>query len=126
MSKVLIQDSNAKALVKKCAIELGFDVVGITTADSLHGPAKVTIERLKNGLMDGLPWYTEARVIRGAIPRNLLEGARSIIALGMSYLTEGSAEVPRGDIGGRVARYAWGKDYHKVIKQRMKEISDIT
>ena len=122
MSKALIQDSNVKALVKKCAIELGFDVVGITTSDSLLGPAKVTIERLRNGLMAGLPWYTEARVIRGSIPRHLLEGARSIIALGMSYLTEGSAEVPRGNIGGKVARYAWGKDYHKVIKQRMKEL----
>ena len=115
MSKIGIQDSNVKALVKKCAIELGFDVVGITTSDSLHGPAKIAIERLNSGLMDGLTWYTEARVIRGSTPGNLLEGARSIIALGMSYLAEDSAEVTQGNIGGKVARYAWGKDYHKVI-----------
>ena len=122
MSKIGIQDSNVKALVKKCAIELGFDVVGITTSDSLHGPAKIAIERVNSGLMDGLTWYTEARVIRGSVPGNLLEGARSIIALGMSYLVEDSAEIAKGNIGGKVARYAWGKDYHKVIKQRMREL----
>ena len=116
-----------KSLIKKYAYELGFDLVAITTADPFLRDRDIALERLKKGLMDGLPWYTQTRVERGSDPRKLLLGARSIIALGMSYL--GSQEVttrstsslkkPKISRQGKVARYAWGQDYHKVMKKRM-------
>ena len=69
--------------------------------------------------MDGLPWFNEARVERGAKdPQWLLPGARSIISVALSYHlpSEGEARA----LEGRVARYAWGDDYHKVMKKRLK------
>ena len=72
--------------------------------------------------MDGLPWYTEARVRRGSDPQELLPGARSIIAVGMSYYApdDGSDRSPGEE--GKVARYAWGDDYHQVMKDRLKTL----
>ncbi len=104
-----------KGKVKDYAREMGFDLVGVTSADGFADHQAVTLERVKAGLMDGLPWYTESRVIRGCDPQGLLPGARSIIAVGMSYYADGQDSGP-----GKVARYAWGDDYHKVMKDRLK------
>ena len=119
-----------KSRVKEYAQELGFDLVGIASPESFADHQDIALERLRQGLMDGLPWYTEARVRRGCNPEELLPGARSIIAVGMSYHVpdegdEGSAggeglrESP-GD--GKVARYSWGDDYHAVIKEKLKAL----
>ena len=52
-------------LVKKYALSLGFDMVGITDAENFNDEQSITLGRIENGLMDGLPWYTQDRVIRG-------------------------------------------------------------
>ena len=111
------------AVVKRRALESGFDLVRITSALEFSLDREAALKRLGDGLMDGLPWYTEGRVRRGSDPERLLPGARSIISLGLSYLP--NSENARGDTGeaslrGKVARYALGKDYHRVIKDRMK------
>ena len=82
--------------IKAYATELGFDVVRITTAEPFLRDEAAAIERVRDGLMDGLPWYTEERVRRANHPEALLSGARSIISLAMSYLT---GEPTPGDRG---------------------------
>ena len=102
------------------ALELGFDLVRVTSAEEFAEDKAVTLERLRTGLMDGLPWFNEARVQRGTDPDALLSGARSIISLGMNYHQE-SDDVPTNHRPtGRVAVYAWGRDYHKVMKKMMR------
>ena len=108
-----------KRLVKEHALEMGFDLVGVCAAEAFQAHGAVTLERLRDGLMEGLPWYTPARVRRGTDPQTLLPGARSIISLGLSYKVPEDAEPTV--VEGRVARYAWGDDYHQVIKSRMKQ-----
>ena len=108
-----------KRLVKEHALEIGFDLVGVCAAAAFQAHGAVTLERLRDGLMEGLPWYTTERVGRGTDPQALLPGARSIISLGLSYKVPEDAE-PKA-VEGRVARYAWGDDYHQVIKGRMKQ-----
>ena len=56
---------NVKAQVIEYARELGFDLVGVASADSFSDHEAVALDRVRSGLMDGLPWYTEARVRRG-------------------------------------------------------------
>ena len=68
------------------------------------------------------PWYTESRVKRGASPEELLAGAKSIISLGMSYLPADQPQEAGTGPRGRVAVYAWGDDYHRVLKRRMKAL----
>ncbi len=112
-----------KALVDGCARECGFDLVRLTTAEDFEADREAALERIREGRMDGLPWFTEHRVNRGTSPQELLPGARSVICLGLSYLEDG--EQATGDDGamlGRVARYAWVRDYHRVIKRRMRDL----
>ena len=119
------------AMVKQCALEAGFDLARVTTAREFPSDRQVALERLEAGLMDGLPWYTEARILRGSDPQQLLPGARSIISLGLSYFNGGdpSNKDPSSKYltlkdeskpRGRIARYALGQDYHRVMKARMK------
>ena len=80
--------SDLKATVVALARERGFDLVGVTSADDFAADREAALERIRDGRMDGLPWYTESRVMRGTSPSELLPGARSVICLGLSYLGE--------------------------------------
>ena len=117
-----------KAVVKDYARELGFDLVRVTDAAEFARDRDIALARVKDGLMEGLPWYTAGRVIRGSSPEELLPGARSIICLGLNYYPCNSGDEP-GDLDsqgkpgltGKIARYARGRDYHRVMKGRMRE-----
>ena len=109
--------------IRRRGRELGFDAVGITTAEPFLRDERVAVERVRQGLMEGLPWYTEQRVRRAARPETLLPGARSVVSVAMGYLGE-QAGPNGGAPAGRVARYAWGDDYHKVIKARLRMFAD--
>ena len=111
-----------KAIVTEYARECGFDLVRVTSAREFTEDRDAALDRLQAGLMDGLPWFNESRVRRGSSPEALLPGARSVICLGLNYFQHGgdaSAEFPAEFPAGRVARYAWGEDYHRVVKKRM-------
>ena len=108
--------------VKSLALSLGFDRVGITDAAPFQRDEEAATRRVMDGLMDGLPWYTEERVHRMNRPELLLEGARSVISMAANYNTgapQPATESPRG----KVARYAWGRDYHNVIKARLRQFT---
>ncbi len=125
--------SDLKATVTAHARACGFDLVGVTSADDFASDRDAALERIREGRMDGLPWYTESRVMRGTSPSELLPGARSIVCLGISYWSDADSDQPSrqsaqsegGTAGrarqGRVARYAWVRDYHRVMKRRMRE-----
>ena len=104
--------------VKQYGKELGFDIVGITTARPFVRDEQAAIQRIRQGFMDGLPWYTEERVHRATHPEALLPEARSVISLAMSYFN-GDPEPDEEVLAGKVGRYAWGDDYHRVLKARL-------
>ena len=109
--------------IKTLAREIGFDVVGITTAEPFPRDEQAAVERIDQGLMDGLHWYTKERVRKANRPGELLEGARSVISVAMSYNT---GDPRPGEPGptGKIARYAWGDDYHTLMKERLRRLVD--
>ena len=109
---------NVETAVKEYAAELGFDLARITSAEQFAEDRAIALERIEAGLMDGLPWYTRERVKRGSQPQELLPGARSVICLGLNYYQEDVAERP--PLTGKVARYARGRDYHRLMKGRIR------
>ena len=122
------------ALVKSCATELGFDLVRITTAEDFAPDRESAFRRIEEGLMDGLPWFSKNRVKRGSSPRELLPGAHSVICLGLNYfppsIGDGSESDPSPEepgtanpAAGKIARYARGRDYHRVMKQKMRRLA---
>jgi epoxyqueuosine reductase len=63
-----------------------------------------------------MAWLNEARTRLATRPAELLPGAKSLIVVGVSYRTVEPTDGP----GGRVARYAWGGDYHAAMKSRLR------
>ena len=112
-----------ETLIKEYGKELGFDIVGITSAEPFLRDERVAIERIRQGFMDGLPWYTEERVHKATHPEVLLPDAKTVVSLAVSYLT-GEPQAAGDTPGGKIARYAWGDDYHEVIKARLREFAD--
>ncbi|MBA2284854.1 MAG: DUF1730 domain-containing protein, partial [Ktedonobacteraceae bacterium] len=110
--------------IKEYACTLGFDSVRITSAGAFPEAERAIKERIAQGLMAGLPWFTAERAEVSCYPDALLPEAQSIIALAMFYLSEQPAEqtddVPRG----RISRYAWGDDYHDVMERKLDVLDE--
>jgi epoxyqueuosine reductase len=109
--------------IKQEALALGFDAVGVarTAPDPPDTPRlldRLTLW-LQRGFHGTMAWMAQAPEKR-ADPRLALPGCRSIISVGVNYFTDHRADERPGH--GRVARYAWGKDYHKVLSKRMKRL----
>ena len=109
-----------KAEITERAHDLGFDIVRFTTADPFPETQKVLEERIEAGLLSGLTWFTTERASIAGDPRNLMPLAKTVVSLGISYLSD-DAILPSepGLPRGRVARYAWGLDYHEVFKEKL-------
>lgn len=105
--------------IKHEARSLGFAAVGIA-AVSLERSDDRLLARLQEWLRRGfhgtMRWMARDPV-RRADPRIVLPGCRSIIAVGMNYDTGHRATEGKGY--GRIARYAWGKDYHRILGDRL-------
>lgn len=112
--------------VKTRARELGFVAVGATHAEPFTEAEAAALERTEQGLMDGLPWWSAARVRASADPRLRTPNAQSVIALAFPYAppaTDGVGEPD--DLRGRIAAYALGRDYHDVLSERMQPLTDL-
>jgi epoxyqueuosine reductase len=109
----------ARRVLEEKARAKGFGLVGVTGA----GPLTEGGERLKEWQEAGMAadmGYMRRPVALLSNPRRLQKSARSVVSLGVSYYPGEHPENLEG--GGRVARYAWGKDYHLVIKERLREL----
>ncbi len=114
------QAEELKSDIAARAIQLGFDLVRYTSAAPFPEARRVLEERIDEGLMSGLEWFTKERASVAGDPRNLMPGARTIVSLGISYLSDEPYQPSeRGTPRGRVARYAWGLDYHEVFKDKL-------
>jgi epoxyqueuosine reductase len=110
--------------IRDYALSLGFDLVRFTTADPMPDAEAALKERIGQGLMGGLDWFTAERAEVAANPRALLPTAQSVIALGTFYLTDAPRdETTPGDPHGRLSCYAWGGDYHEVIRARLDALA---
>jgi len=107
--------------LKEEARRLGFQLAGACPAVSPAGFANLQawLTAGYGGDMD----YLARRVDAYEHPRNVLDGVRSLLLLALNYAT---AEPRRPSVGeGRISRYAWGPaDYHDVIHQRLKQLSN--
>lgn len=112
------------ARVKLIAAECGLAVSAITSAEPFEGLAERIATHIDAGHLAGLDWYTKERGQIAADVHNLHPTARSIIAVGLNYWpgrTETTEKPDDGILRGRISRYAWGRDYHRVIKRRLKQ-----
>ena len=120
-------DGDLTRRIKEYARAVGFDAVGVARAEPFAEDRTVLRARIAAGHFSGLSWFTAERADFSSDPRNLLPTARSIISLAMSYRPQGlpKREAGAGEGGaprGRISAYAWGRDYHAVLKERMERV----
>jgi epoxyqueuosine reductase len=98
-------------------MRLGFSTCGISKAEFLEKEAPRLEDWLKKG-HQGEMQYLENHFDKRLDPRLLVDGAKSVISLSYNYFPE---EVQNQD-SYKVAKYAYGQDYHHVIKSKLKEL----
>lgn len=107
------------AAIKARARELGFDLVGIAPAVAPAGYAKF-VDWLTAGYAGEMQYLPDRREAYQH-PRHVLAGVKSIVMLAMNY---GSIAPHPGAAGqGRIARYAWGTDYHDLLRGKLNEFA---
>ena len=103
-------------------------VVEISTVLARHAGVPVTdladhLDRhIDAGHVAGLDWFTHERARYSTDARNLQPTAKSILSVGLAYWPGPTQKPDDGVPRGRISRYAWGRDYHRVIKRRLKAL----
>jgi epoxyqueuosine reductase len=110
------KENNYTNFIKSQAAALGFSFCGISKAEFLTEEAKRLEEWLKRGYQ-GKMSYLENNVDKRLDPRLLVDGAKSVVSLIYNYYPKEDINQP-GDL--KIARYAYGEDYHFVIKDKLK------
>ena len=109
--------SRATAIVKQLAKEQGFMACGISKADFLEEEATGLEQWLKHGYHGDMKWM-ENHFDERLDPRKLMPGAKSVISVLLNYFPEETQETGTP----KISKYAYGRDYHKVIRGKLKRM----
>lgn len=107
------------SMIKAEAKRLGFLSCGISKADFLEEEAP-RLEKWLEGNMNGEMSYMENYFDKRLDPRLLVDGAKSVISLLLNYYPEEQ----QVDNSFKVSKYAYGNDYHHVIKSKLRHLQD--
>ena len=117
--------------LKAEARRVGFALVGVARAERMDPEARRLEAWLEAGRHGGdagaMPWMA-SHFDKRTDPRELVPGARSVVSVAHTYLSP--APEPLADDEalargvGKVSRYAWGDDYHDVLKRKLAELFD--
>ena len=111
---------NLTIQIKRKAIELGFDIAGVTDASPIEAVhIDFMTEWLKAGCA-GQMSYLCRNFEKRVDPSRLLDGAKSVISVGLNYAQP--ASTAGGEDSGRVVSYARYEDYHPFIRKQLYEI----
>lgn len=112
-----MRNPNHTLLIKQESQRIGFSHCGISKAEFLEEEAPRLEQWLKNG-MHGEMQYMENYFDKRLDPRLLVPGAKSVVSLLLNYFPE---EKQNPD-APKISRYAYGTDYHTVIKEKLKQL----
>lgn len=103
--------------IKTWALEVGFDKVGIARAERLEKEGAHLFQWLDAGYHGEMAWMERWRDQR-VDPGELLPNAKSVVAVALNYFTPHRHD----DRPGKISRYAWGDDYHNVVKEKLYQL----
>ena len=112
--------SELTARVKTRALELGFDAVAVAGVEPLDAEPRFEawLAAGRHGEMDYLA--TPRERARRADPTRILPGLKAVVCVAMCH--EPAADEERATRLGRIARYAAGEDYHRIMRDRLREL----
>ncbi|ANS77390.1 epoxyqueuosine reductase [Paenibacillus yonginensis] len=112
-----------KEEIQSAAFELGIDAVGFTTADPFLSLKPILEEIREKGYESG---FEEKDIDKRVDPKLTMAEAESIIAIAVAYPSK-MINPPKSEPGktrGILARSAWGRDYHTVLREAMDKLAD--
>lgn len=111
--------SSLLSKVKEKALEIGFHKVGVATVDGELPEAQQLQAWLAQGYQADMDWMANEK--RQDV-RKIMPSVRSIICLALNYYTPHQRLESREY--AKISRYAWGRDYHKVMHKKLKAFSN--
>ena len=110
------------ARVRARALSLGFTRVGIAPAEVWPESGALT-PWLERGYAGTMSWMASSAEKRLDV-RRILPTARAVLCAALSYRTDRPLSTrPRDRDRGWIARYAWGRDYHRVLEKRLRKVA---
>ncbi|HCQ21280.1 MAG: tRNA epoxyqueuosine(34) reductase QueG [Aphanizomenon sp.] len=111
--------SISSTVVKAKAKELGFHEVGITAVGDLDPTETEKLPAwLKMGYHADMEWMANPQRQQISL---IMPDVRSLISVALNYYTP--HERPHGNEYGKISRYAWGRDYHRIIHKKLKALA---
>jgi len=111
---------NLSVKIKETAQQLGFDLVGISPL-RLPPNGESFAAWLRQGFAGEMGYLNRTEALRRD-PQGLVPWAKSIISVGINYFTASARPERQNDAAGWISRYAWGDDYHELMKQRLARL----
>jgi len=110
-----------KERIRNEALLLGFDAIGFARAgESRHAQRlRAWLQAGRHGTMGWIARNPERR----SDPRAVLSGAKTVVSVSLPYYRGDWPVAHPGTPRGRIARYAWGRDYHKRIRRRLGRLA---
>lgn len=107
--------------LKDKAVEIGFQKIGVVRANELIDEGEHLADWLKLGFHGEMAWM-ERDPQKRADPTILFPEAKSMILVALNYYTPHKHTGEKDQ--GKISRYAWGDDYHDVLKEKLRELLD--
>jgi epoxyqueuosine reductase len=105
--------------IKRKALEIGFHKIGVARAARLEEEGERLREWLAKNYHGEMRWM-EREPEKRVNPELIFAGAKSVIVVALNYFTPHEHE--EIDTKGKISRYAWGDDYHDVVKEKLREL----
>ncbi|PKB42109.1 epoxyqueuosine reductase [Cellulophaga sp. RHA19] len=115
----IVHKENATTLIKEEAKRLGFISCGVSKAEFLEEEAP-RLESWLNKNMNGQMSYMENHFDKRLDPTKLVDGSKSVISLLLNYYPEAT----QNDDALKISKYAYGQDYHHVIKSKLRALQE--
>jgi epoxyqueuosine reductase len=112
-----LQATQLRDRLASAAHEIGFDLFGVASIGEAHDHSDRLLMWLAHGYHASMAWM-ERNAERRAEIRRVLPGAKTVISLGLNYYRPETPNEGCGDL--KVARYAWGEDYHKIVERKLE------
>ncbi|HEX8289621.1 MAG TPA: tRNA epoxyqueuosine(34) reductase QueG [Pyrinomonadaceae bacterium] len=107
--------------IKRKALEIGFHKIGIVRAEPLEKERERFKQWLARNFQAEMRWM-EREPEKRTDPRILFPGAKSVIVVALNYFTPHEHEAD--ETKGKISRYAWGDDYHNVLKEKLRALME--
>jgi epoxyqueuosine reductase len=102
--------------IRQQAVEIGFDKIGFARADAMDEEQSRFRQWLGAGMHGEMAWL-EREPEKRSDPRLIFPEAKTVIVVALNYFTPHDHE--QSSETGKVSRYAWGDDYHEVLKEKL-------